>query len=171
MAARSAHMPDAMSTTSSAWVWPGSSRDVVTPSADPGRDGDGVRGHSSRGDPRPHQTAGRAVRQCRYHRAVRRQPQVDQRGHRPGVRRDGAGARIRTPVTGSPRASRRCPAGEAELLGTKAREVYAELVVLGLATWPEDVFEVVVSRPERRIDQQDVHRWPTPLKSYLRGSS
>ncbi|MDA8311626.1 MAG: DUF3883 domain-containing protein [Actinomycetota bacterium] len=60
-------------------------------------------------------------------------------------------------------------AGEAELLCTEAREVYAELVVLGLATWPDDAFEVVVSRPQRRIDQQDAHRWPSPLKSYLCG--
>lgn len=59
-------------------------------------------------------------------------------------------------------------AGESELLGAEVRGIYAELVVLGLATWPNDVFEVVVSRPERRTDQQDVHGWPTPLASYLR---
>lgn len=58
-------------------------------------------------------------------------------------------------------------AGESELLGPETREVYAQLISLGLATWPDNVFEVVVWRPERRVDQQDVHRWPTPLSSYL----
>jgi hypothetical protein len=59
-------------------------------------------------------------------------------------------------------------AGEPERLGPECRQVYAELVALGLGSWPDDAFEVVVWRPERRVDQHDTHRWPTPLASYLR---
>ena len=35
-------------------------------------------------------------------------------------------------------------------------------------TWLPDVFEVKVSRPERRGHLQDVHAWPTPVSSYVR---
>ena len=52
--------------------------------------------------------------------------------------------------------------------GDECRTIYAELVALGLAAWPDEVFEVVVSRPERRVEQLDRHVWPTPLASYLR---
>lgn len=59
-------------------------------------------------------------------------------------------------------------AGEIEALDDAARETYARLLARGLATWPPEVFEVRVSRPERRQDQQDVHTWPTPASAYLR---
>jgi Domain of unknown function (DUF3883) len=59
-------------------------------------------------------------------------------------------------------------AGEIEALDDAARETYAPLLARGLATWPPAVFEVRVSRPERRQDQQDAHTWPTPASAYLR---
>jgi uncharacterized protein DUF3883 len=59
-------------------------------------------------------------------------------------------------------------AGEVEALGGDAREIYALLLARGLMTWPGDVFEVKVSRPERRWDLQDAHTWPTPVSSYVR---
>ena len=59
-------------------------------------------------------------------------------------------------------------AGEIEALDSDAREIYALLLARGLMTWPSDVFEVKVSRPERRGDLQDAHTWPTPVSSYVR---
>ena len=62
-------------------------------------------------------------------------------------------------------------AGEVEALGDEAREIFARLLARGLAVWPTATYEVTVSRPERRTDQQDPHRWPTPVSSYLRHGS
>ena len=53
----------------------------------------------------------------------------------------------------------------------EAREIFARLLARGLTVWPSDTYEVTVSRPERRTDQQDPHRWPTPVSSYLRHGS
>jgi hypothetical protein len=58
-------------------------------------------------------------------------------------------------------------AGEVELLADEAREIYAQLIARGLSAWSDDTFRVTVSRPERRIDDQDEHVWPTPASSYL----
>lgn len=60
---------------------------------------------------------------------------------------------------------------DVEVLGDEAREVYARLLARGLTQWSADTLEVTVSRAERRTDQQDVHRWPTPVSSYLRHSA
>jgi hypothetical protein len=62
-------------------------------------------------------------------------------------------------------------AGEVEALDDEAREIFARLLARGLTVWPNDTFDVTVSRPERRTDQQDPHRWPTPVSSYLRQGS
>ncbi len=62
-------------------------------------------------------------------------------------------------------------AGEVEVLDDEARESFARLLARGLTVWPSDTYEVTVSRPERRTDQQDPHRWPTPVSSYLRHGS
>jgi len=59
-------------------------------------------------------------------------------------------------------------AGEIEALDGDAREIYALLLARGLMTWPPDVFQVKVSRPERRGHLQDAHSWPTPISSYVR---
>jgi hypothetical protein len=62
-------------------------------------------------------------------------------------------------------------AGEVEGLEDEAREIFARLLARGLTVWPSDTYEVTVSRPERRTDQQDRHKWPTPVSSYLRHES
>lgn len=59
-------------------------------------------------------------------------------------------------------------AGEVGALDGDAREIYALLLARGLMTWPPDVFEAKVSRPERRWDLQDAHTWPTPVSAYVR---
>jgi hypothetical protein len=58
-----------------------------------------------------------------------------------------------------------------EALDDEAREIFARLLARGLTVWPTATYEVTVSRPERRTDQQDPHRWPTPVSSYLRHGS
>ncbi len=62
-------------------------------------------------------------------------------------------------------------AGEVEALEEEAREIFARLLVRGLTVWPSDTYELTVSRQERRTDQQDPHRWPTPVSSYIRNGS
>lgn len=59
-------------------------------------------------------------------------------------------------------------AADAERLPGRAREILARLIALGMASWPGDVFEVIVARIDRRESQQDRHRWPTPVRSYIR---
>jgi len=53
-------------------------------------------------------------------------------------------------------------------LGTLARREFAELVLLGLAEWPQSNFEVRVRRPTRPWAAQDPHDWPTPLAAQIR---
>jgi hypothetical protein len=55
-----------------------------------------------------------------------------------------------------------------EGLPADAREVYARLIALGVASWPADVLEVTVLRADRYEPYQDRHRWPTPVSSYIR---
>lgn len=57
---------------------------------------------------------------------------------------------------------------EVEGLPGDAREIFARLIALGMASWPGDAFEVTVLRAERYESQQDRHRWPTPVSSYIR---
>ena len=60
---------------------------------------------------------------------------------------------------------------DAERLPVRAREILARLIAMGMASWPGDVFEVTVRRVDRRESQQDRHRWPTPVSSYIRHGS
>jgi hypothetical protein len=60
---------------------------------------------------------------------------------------------------------------DVEGLPADAREIFARLFALGMASWPADVFEVTVLRADRYESQQDRHRWPTPVSSYIRHGS
>ena len=53
-------------------------------------------------------------------------------------------------------------------LGSRARQEFAELVLLGLASWRDSNFAVRVRRPTRPSAQQDPYNWPTPLAAQLR---
>lgn len=61
------------------------------------------------------------------------------------------------------------PGAEAlQRLGARARQEFAELVLLALPAWADRNFVVRVRRPTRPISQQDPHNWPTPLATQLR---
>lgn len=53
-------------------------------------------------------------------------------------------------------------------LGVGARQEFAELFLLGLASWPASALEVRVRRSTRRWSEQDPHDWPTPLAAQIR---
>jgi hypothetical protein len=55
-----------------------------------------------------------------------------------------------------------------EALSAQARRQFAELVLLGLRSWGDQVLSVTVRRPGRPNSQQDPHVWPTPFASYIR---
>jgi hypothetical protein len=59
-------------------------------------------------------------------------------------------------------------AASVEGLGSRARQQFAELILLGLASWGDHCFAVRVRRPTRPHAQQDPHIWPTPLAAQLR---
>lgn len=59
-------------------------------------------------------------------------------------------------------------AGEIEQLDGEARSIYAELVALGLNTWPDHDLRVKVHRPDRSRDDHNIYYWPTPAGAYLR---
>jgi hypothetical protein len=60
---------------------------------------------------------------------------------------------------------------EVETLPQEARQNYAELIALGVSTWPQEYFTVTIYRPGRTRDDHNVHTWPTPLAAYLRAAS
>jgi hypothetical protein len=51
---------------------------------------------------------------------------------------------------------------------SKAKSIFAQLIVVGLADWAPDVLSVTVNRPSRPFQHRDPHEWPTPALSFLR---
>ncbi|OBG44547.1 DUF3883 domain-containing protein [Mycolicibacterium fortuitum] len=62
-------------------------------------------------------------------------------------------------------------AGEIEQLGHEARQIFAELIALGLDIWPDEALHVKVYRPGRSRDEHNVYSWATPAAAYLRQAS
>ena len=62
-------------------------------------------------------------------------------------------------------------AADVQRLPGRAREIFARLIALGMASWTSDVFDVTVLRKDRKVSQQDRHRWPTPVSSHIRHGS
>jgi hypothetical protein len=59
-------------------------------------------------------------------------------------------------------------AGEIEQLDREARSIYAELIALGLNTWPDHFLTVKVYRPDRSRDDHNIYHWHSPAGAYLR---